>query len=174
MIHLRTAHLLRRHVADSPDDHACPVWPTPLAIASPAGPHLGRRELGETEIEDLDPLVLRDEDILGLQIAVDDAFFVRRRETVGNLQRVVHDPPDRQRRVAHALAQRLPFEQLRDQVRRALRGTDVVDRENVRVVERRHRTGLGLEAAQPVGVRAYAASSILMATSRASRVSRAR
>jgi hypothetical protein len=33
-------------------------------------------QLGEVEVQDLEPLIARDEDVLRLQVAMDDAFVV--------------------------------------------------------------------------------------------------
>ena len=43
------------------------------------------RQLGETEVEDLHAPVGRDEDVLRLQVAMDDALLVRGREAARDL-----------------------------------------------------------------------------------------
>jgi hypothetical protein len=43
------------------------------------------RELGETEIENLHPTVVRYEEVLWLEIAMDDAFLVSGRQTMRDL-----------------------------------------------------------------------------------------
>ena len=53
-----------------------------LVVRAPAS---GRRQLRQTEVEDLHPAVGRDEHVLRLQVAVDDALVVRGREAVGDL-----------------------------------------------------------------------------------------
>ena len=50
------------------------------------------------------------------------------------------------------LAQRLAFEQLGDQIRRPIVGTDVVQREDVGMVQRRGRARFLFEALQRFGV----------------------
>src|SRR5262249_41077098 len=60
------------------------------------GPVLGVRELGQTEVEDLDPPVSRDEQVLGLQIAMDDPLLVRGGEALRDLDRVVDGRPRRE------------------------------------------------------------------------------
>ena len=84
---------------------------------------------------------------------MDDALVVRR----GQAARDLHANSTALRTGSGAavqpLAQRLALEQLRDDVRRAVVRADVVDREDVRMVQRRGRARFLLEAAQPIGVR---------------------
>ena len=56
------------------------VWPLSAAV---------RLQLGQAEVEDLDPPVLRHEHVLGLQVPVDDPLLVRGGEALGDLHRVV-------------------------------------------------------------------------------------
>ena len=74
------------------------------------------RELREAEVEDLDAAVLRDEDVLGLQVPVDDALLVRRGEAEGDLRRVVERAALGQPAARERGAQRLALEQLLDDV----------------------------------------------------------
>ena len=73
-----------------------------------------------------------------------------------------------------ALGERLALEQLHHQVVGVALAADVVERADVRVVERRDRAGLALEARAHLGRAARCGGSTLIATSRPSRVSRAR
>jgi hypothetical protein len=73
---------------------------------------LGADQLGKAEVEDLDAPVLRDEDVLRLEISVDDAFLVGCSKTNRHLDRVIQRPPGRQRRASHPFAKGLAFEQL--------------------------------------------------------------
>ena len=111
-------------------------------------------QLGEAEVQDLDAAVVRDEEVLGLQIPVDDALVVRGGEAVRDLHRVVDrlalgELPAREHR-----PQRLALEQLLDDVGRAVAAIrpDVVDRGDVRVVEDAGGPGFLLEAAQAIRV----------------------
>ena len=81
--------LLRRHVAESPEHDARLRGAGRRRQARRVGPCLVQRQLGQAEVEDLDAAVLRDEQVLGFQIPVDDPLFVRRGEAVSDLQRVV-------------------------------------------------------------------------------------
>jgi hypothetical protein len=110
-------------------------------------------QLGQAEVENLDAFVLRDENILRLQITMDDPFLVRCAQPARDLQRVVQRPARREGRVIEEFAERLPLQQLRHHVRRAVVGADVVDGQNVGVVEHAGGARLLFETAQPVRVR---------------------
>ena len=76
---------------------------------------------------------------------------------------------------AQPFGERLALEQLRDRVGHGAEGARVVDREDVRVIERRDGARLAVEAARGCRRRAPPRpGSIFRATSRRSRVSRAR
>src|SRR5262249_61683566 len=77
----------------------------------------GLRQLGQAEVENLDPAVFRDEKVLGLQIAMRDAFLVCRRKALRDLDAVLNRLPGRKRATLQTLTQRLSLEQLRNQVR---------------------------------------------------------
>ena len=174
MIGRPAAHLLGRHVADRAEHHARRRSSACRCVAmllAPADGRVGLRELRETEVENLHAAVVRDEDVLRLQIAMDDALLVRGGEAVRDLHRVSFDEALRTRRsrpavAAQPLAQRLALEQLRDDVRRAVVRADVVDREDVRMIQRRGRARLLLEARQTLGIGGERGGSTLMATSR--------
>jgi hypothetical protein len=110
------------------------------------------RQLRQAEVEDLDATVPRHEEVLRLQVAVDDPFRVRRREASGDLSRVIERLTHRETSGCQALAKRFASQQLRYDVGRALFGTEVVDREDPRMVERRGGSRLLLESPQPVRV----------------------
>ena len=113
-----SAHLLGRHVAERAEHHAWLACSPVVVGRSEAGPRLCRGiELGQAEIQDLHPPVLRHEDVLGLQVAMDDPLLVRRCQPVRDLQRVVRAPCVAGRvRAGEAAPQRLAFEQLLDDV----------------------------------------------------------
>jgi hypothetical protein len=106
----------------------------------------------QAEVEDLDPSVPCHEEVLGLQVAVDDPFLVRRGEAPGDLRGEVDRLACRQRPGDEPFAESLAFEELRHEVRRPLHGPDVMDREDVGVVQPSRRLSLLLEAAHPLGV----------------------
>ena len=86
------AHLLGRHVAHRPEHDAGLRAAGDGAHVRLAALVLLGLELRETEVEDLDPAVLRQEQVLGLQVPVDDPLLVRRREPVGRSGRRSRSP----------------------------------------------------------------------------------
>ena len=97
--------------------------------------------LREAEVEELRPR-LRDHDVAGLQIAMDDPGPVRLVERIRDLNTVAQNLLERQRPFRQFVRQRFALEQLHHQVVLA----DVVQRADVRVIERRDRLRLTLEA----------------------------
>ncbi len=98
-----------------------------------------------------------DQDVLGLDVAVDDAAVVRGAQRAGDLDRVGDRLGDRQAaQAADALLERLALDVLEHDVGRRvavvalLAGVDDLD--DVRVVELGHGAGLAAEALQLVGV----------------------
>ena len=83
---------------------------------------------------------------------MDDAAFVARRETAGDLRGIVRGFSGRQRPAAHPFAQRLSFEQFGDDIGRRAVDADVVDRQNVRMVQAAGRSRFLLEAAAPIRI----------------------
>src|SRR5262249_4243322 len=94
----------------------------------------------------------RDEDVLGLQVAVHDSLLVRGAEAVSDLRRPLDRLTRCDRSTLDLVAERLSVEELHDRERAAVFAAEIVDRENVRVGERRDRARLALEAVERVGV----------------------
>jgi hypothetical protein len=139
----RAADLLGRHVMRGAHDHA--------GLRADQRRGSGGRLLrgGEAEVEDLQQLALGDEDVLRFQVAMDHALLMRGGESVCDLC----GPQQRFARAdatLQAIAQRLAFEQLHDQVRDRAAGlrelADVVERTEVRMAQRRESARLALEA----------------------------
>ena len=85
MVDGQAAHLLGRHVAERPE-HGAGVG---LHVGDAGFLRRRRRDrLGETEVEDLDVIVAPDHDVLGLQIAMDDAARVGGGDAARDLLRV--------------------------------------------------------------------------------------
>ncbi len=82
--------------------------------------------------------VARQHDVLGLDVAVDDARFVRRGERVAEVARHLYDVFDRDRPVGDPVAERRPFDVLEDEVEPdRLLLPHVEERHEVRVGDRR-------------------------------------
>ena len=145
------AHLLRRHVAHRAEDDAGLRAGDRAQVRLPTGLVVDL-QLRESEVEDLDAPVSGEEQVFGLEIAMDDPFFVRRREPARDLHRVVERLADRNGAGGQALAQRLALEELGDDVRRAVLHAEVVDGRDSRVVQDAGGARLGLEALEPVRV----------------------
>jgi hypothetical protein len=73
-------------------------------------------------------------------------------KTPGDLDPEIDRPADGQAPLPDLLAQRLPLEQLGDEVRLALVPANVVQDKDVRVAEHRGGSGLLLEPAQSIGI----------------------
>src|ERR1043165_6461104 len=147
--------LLGRHVAGRADDGAG-RGEMPRGLVAVAARRHVLGELGEAEVEDLHAAVGRDEEVLRLEVAMDEPLFVRDGERPGDLDGVVDGLRQRERRrivVAEGLAQRLAFEQLHDDVRRALERADVVDRDEAGMAERARGARLLLESPHAVVAR---------------------
>ena len=113
---------------------------------------VGLRQFGEAEVENFYAAIFGDEQILGLEVAMDDAFFVGGGESVRDLHGVVESFAQGQRSAAQAVAQGLAFEQFGDDVGRAFVRADVEYGKDVGMIQGGGGQGLLLEAAQAVGV----------------------
>ena len=90
----------------------------------------------KTEVQNLDAPVACEEHVLGLQIAVDDPLLVRCGEAVGDLDADLDRLARRHGAGCETLSKRFSFEQLRDRIRGAVVGADVVNRQDVRMRQR--------------------------------------
>ena len=112
-----------------------------------------RDELCEAEVEDLDQTLAGDHHVVGLQIPVNDPGRVGPGEPIrdpgSDLERLSRG--DRSR--GDQLAQGRSLDQFHGHVRLGVRPTDLVDRDDVRVIQGRSGTRLPLEAVQALRVR---------------------
>ena len=108
---------------------------------------------GDAEVDDLDLAVAADQDVAGLDVAMDEAARVRRGERAGDRR---GDPGGLPRRERTAPAQDrgevLAVDELHDDVRAGRVLPVVVRRDDVRVGQRRGRLGLLAEAGREVRV----------------------
>ena len=140
-VHLRALHLLGRHVVGGAHDRA----------RARGG---GHREARHPEVHDLHRPVHGEEDVGGLDVAVDDARVVRAGEPVQELHDDVHLPLQGQGpRAAEDVEEVLALEQLHRDVGRAVVVVAQVEHgEDVGVDDLGHRPRLALEARLLVGV----------------------
>jgi putative ABC transport system permease protein len=94
----------------------------------------------------------RQDDVRGLQVAMDDPARVRGVERVGQLVAPLDRLFDRQRAVRQADVERAPLEQFHQQERAPLVIADVVERADVRMVQRRDDAGFAVEALERLGI----------------------
>ena len=104
---------------------------------------------------------------------MDDPARVRRVERVGDLDRDLEKPLEGRRRPRQEVPKRLAFDELHDDERAPVRLVDVVDRADVRVLERRRRPGLALQSLERRGVAARSSGRNFSATRRPRRRSSA-
>ena len=133
--------LLRSHVADRAHGHARAGAHERGCIFAPV-----LAELGQAEIENLRVAVRRDDHVLRLDVAVDDAGLVRGGQGRGDLCADFDDVGDRHRAAANALAERLAIDHLHGDEAKVVMRADLVDVSDVRVMERRGRLRLLDEA----------------------------
>jgi hypothetical protein len=107
----------------------------------------GRRDrAGQAEVGDLDPAVVGEQDVLGLDVAVDDACLVRGAERREDRLEHVEGLPRREPTVlAHQVAQRAAGDVLHREEHRAPVAALVEDRDHVGVREPGRRLGLADE-----------------------------
>ena len=101
--------------------------------------------LGQTEVEHFGVTALGYENVGGLDIAMNDAFRVGCIQRVGHLDAQRQRSRDIERLAADVLAKRLAVQQLHHQEWMARRLTDVVNRANIGMIQRRSRPRLALE-----------------------------
>ena len=107
----------------------------------------GVGQLRQPEIENLDAVIVRHEQVVGFQIAVHDAVRVSGRKTFRHLTRVLDGAARRQSRVAETGPERFPGEEFGDQVRPAVVAADIVHCQHVGMIESAGRAGFVLEPA---------------------------
>ncbi len=141
--------LLRREVVGRAEDHA-----GARARARPGGlEHLGDAEVEQAHRHDAARAVEGDEDVLGLEIAVDDADAVRRVERLEHGEGGGHDGVDLEAAdAAQRRADRLAVEVLHHQVGPHLAHARLEDLDHVGVVDAVERLRLLEEALRDVGV----------------------
>ena len=107
------------------------------AVASSLRPAVGRRcSFASAEVEHLDVAVVGDHHVVGLEIAVHDAGRMRRGQRVARLREIVERPLQVEAAAARARRAASRRHQLHGDVVDGV-GADLVDRRQVRMIERR-------------------------------------
>jgi len=130
--------VLRRHVLERPENRALRSqtrWRRRQHRESSCNSR--STHLRQTEIENLHAAVGHHEDVFWLEIPMNDAFLVCGRKAMRDLNGVLDRLAYRERTTVQSLAQRFALEQLGDDVGGAAVLTDVMHREDVRVIQRR-------------------------------------
>ena len=119
--------------------------------------HLARRsgggiDFGQSEIEDFGVAALGDENIGGLDVAVDDSFGVRGVESVGDFDGEIQENVGLQRLARDAMLQRHAVEEFHGDEGPTVLLSDLVDGADVGMVQGRGRLGFALETGQRLGI----------------------
>jgi hypothetical protein len=107
----------------------------------------------DTEVEHLHHPILANHHVLGLDVAMDEAPFVRRGERSRHVREQGDARRGRRRSIPDRAAQRVPRDDFHDDERCSLVLADVEDRDHVGVVERGRSPGLAEEPRIGIGVR---------------------
>ena len=106
------------------------------------------RDLRDAEIGDLHAAVLEDHDVVGLNVAVDDAAAVRVLQRLGDLRgKMQRLAPTQLPLLLHILLERDALDELHDDVVDVVRVRHIVNAHDIRVRQHRHRLRLRVEAA---------------------------
>ena len=142
--------LLGRHVGGRPHYHAY--------FRSAVRGHGGVSEvgaaniLGKAEVEHLDPAFMRDHDVGRLQVAMHDAFLMRRSQRIPQSAGDLDDLFEGKPACADEPVERLTFDELHGQEVDAVGFLHRVDGDDVRVVELGQSLRLAAKARQPLGI----------------------
>jgi hypothetical protein len=107
--------------------------------------------LGDAEVEDLHDL-LRHEDVVRLDVAVNDPFLVRLGQSIARMRRDAHRVGGEHRAARDHGGERVALDELHGDEERVALLVDRVDGGDVRMVELRDRARLAQEALFPLTV----------------------
>jgi hypothetical protein len=104
------------------------------------------------KIENFRLTSIRDEDVRGLDVAMDDTLRMCRIQCVGNLDSQIEHHFDLQRLAGDPVPERLPLQQFHSDEGSPISLVNLVDRADVRVVQRGRGLGLPLKTAESLCV----------------------
>ena len=123
-------------------------------VAAPLDSRARRlRKLGQTEVENLRAVLVADEDVRRLDVAMDDALGVRGVQRVGELDGDLEQVRDLHRSAIDAVAEALALERLHHDVRSAFVVADVEDRADAGMAQRAGGSRLDAEALERLTAR---------------------
>jgi len=105
-------------------------------------------DLRQPKIENLRLTSIRDEDVRGLDVAVDYAFGVRSIQRIGNRDAQIEHRLHLQRLASDLVPERLPLQQFHGDKGAPIGLVDFVNRADVRMIQRGRSLGFPLEAAE--------------------------
>ena len=135
--------LLRRQIVDRPENDSHTTWRPGHRLRLAAGV-IGH--LGQTKVRQLGIAVPRNQNVLRLDVAMQDAGVVRRRERVRHASQQFDDLAPCPRFGSSPRAERSTIDELGHQVVAALELGGLVDRDNVGMIERRERAHFATES----------------------------
>ena len=106
------------------------------------------RNLRQPEIQNLRLTSIRDEDVRGLDVPMDDALRVCRIQCIGDLDAQIEQRFDLQRLASDPVPERLTLQQFHGDEGSSIGFVNLVDRADVRVVQRGRSLGFPLKAAE--------------------------
>ena len=142
MIHRPPLHLLRRHEGRRAQHGGR------SGVRREHDVRLALGQFGDPEIEDLGVAAARNHDVVGLQVAMDDATAVRARQPLRYLRQ---NRRDLVAATAYPLPERFAVDELHRQKRNAVRRSRIENGHDGRMVERGRRASLPHEALHPIG-----------------------
>ena len=151
VVHGFTTNLLGRHVAQRAHGDT-DIGQGRDRRGRPGIRRLGRRQLGDAEVQDLGPPVALQEQVLGLEIAMHDAARVGGGERLGDGDADLDGLARGEGSATQPLAKVLALEELRHDVRLAVGGADVVDADDIGMRQQARRPGFDLEPAQTLRI----------------------
>ena len=136
--------MFRRHVGDGADGGAGAGEEESFGVANRLATQASMmfgEKLGETKIEDFDGAAFGDENVGGLDVAMEDALFVGGVESVGELDADVDGARNGKGAGGDEFVEGLAFEQLHSDECSAIVFFDGVNRANAGMIERGSRAG---------------------------------
>src|SRR5262245_14665795 len=144
--------LLRRHIRDAADKKS---RPRASRRKRRVVVFRGLRQLGQTEVGEFGVAVFGDKDIGRLDVAMQDADIVSGGQSVRDADEQLHDlPPAASLRIG-PVAQRAAIDEFRDEILLTLKFAHVVDRKDMRMVEKGRHLRLTLKPAARARVRQF-------------------